>query len=108
MAVLDASDVRRILLRMAESGAPIHRARAALEVGDPLERRPMTRRDGKPGWELADRHGVVVARMAAKFQPPDGEIMAVRVAAVLVRTTKGDKGWRCGRWELVEVGYVPV
>lgn len=93
---------------MAESGAPIHRARAALEVGDPLERRQMTRRDGQPGWELADRQGGVVARMAAKFQPPDGQILSVRVAAVLVRTTKGDKGRRCGRWELVEVEYVPV
>ena len=92
MAVLDAGDVGRILLRRAESGAPIHRARAALEVSDPLELRPMTRRDGKPGWELADRHGVVVARMAAKFQPPAGEIVAMRVAAVLVRTAKGDEG----------------
>ena len=62
-----------------------------MEVGDLLERRPMTRRDGLPGWELADRHGVVVARMAAKFQPPAGEI----VTAV----------WR---WELVlvEIEYV--
>jgi hypothetical protein len=83
--------------------APIHRALAALEVGDPLELRPMTRRDGQPGWELADRHGVVVARMAAKFQPPDGEIVAVRVAAVLVRTAKGNEGRRCERWELVLV-----
>ncbi len=89
--------------------APIHRALAVLEVGDPLELRPMTRHDGKPGWELADRHGVAVTRMAAKFQPPAGEIVAVRVAAVLVRTAKGDEGLRCERWELVlaEVEYRP-
>ncbi|ADC64076.1 ATP-dependent DNA helicase, RecQ family (plasmid) [Allochromatium vinosum DSM 180] len=87
--------------------APIHRALAALEVGDPLELRPMNRRDGQPGWELGDRHGVVVARMAAKFQPPVGEIVTVRVAAVLVRTAKGDEGLRCERWELVlaEIEY---
>ncbi len=85
----------------------LHRALAALEVGDPLELRP--RRDGKPGWESADRDGVTVARMSAKFQPPAGEIMAVRVAAVLVRTPKDEQAVRCERWELVlpEVKYTP-
>ena len=39
--------------------------------------------------------------MAAKFQPLAGESVAVRVAAVLVRTAKGDEWLRCGRWELV-------
>lgn len=87
--------------------APIHRALAALEVGDPLELRP--RSNGKQGWELTNSQGIPVMRMAEKFQPPTGEIVAVRVAAVLVRTAKGDEGLRCERWELVlaEVEYKP-
>ena len=76
-----------------------------------LERRSIGR--WRP-WRSAIRSDlvvvrVVVTRMAAKFQPPAGEIVAVRVAAVLVRTAKGDEGLRCERWELVlaEVEYVP-
>jgi len=59
-------------------GAPIHRALAALEVGDPLTLR--ARSDRKPGWELADCQGITVTRMAARFQPPQSELVAVRVA----------------------------
>ncbi|WP_295401471.1 ATP-dependent helicase [uncultured Thiocystis sp.] len=80
--------------------APIHRALAALEVGHPLMLR--ARPDGHPGWELADLQGVAVTRMSAKFRPPDGEIVAVRVAAVLVRYGKEDQqGLRCPCWELI-------
>ena len=62
-----------------------------------------------PGWELVDRDGVVVTRMAARFQPPTGEIVAVRVGAVLVREAGDEVGLRCQRWELVlpEIEYEP-
>ncbi|MCA0239502.1 MAG: RecQ family ATP-dependent DNA helicase [Proteobacteria bacterium] len=79
---------------------PGHRAIAALRVGDLLELRQ--RSDGPGGWELADRSGQTVGRMAAKFMPPPGRIVAVRVAAIQVRKPRaGDTGLRCARWEVV-------
>lgn len=90
-------------------GAPIHRALAALDVGDPLLLRP--RSDRKPGWEIANANGVPVTRLAQKFTPPRGEIIAVRVSAILVRLAgEGEgQGLRCERWELVlpEIEYLP-
>lgn len=89
-------------------GAPIHRALAALDVGSLLVLRSRT--DGKPGWELVDANGVVVGRMASKFEPPAGEILEVRVAAILVRHARHEEaGLRSTRWELVlpEIDYRP-
>ena len=89
--------------------APIHRALAGLEVGCPLQLR--RRKDGKPGWEIADAHGSTVTRMSSKFQPPAGEIITVRVAVILVRSAKAEEqqGMRTTTWELVlpEIEYVP-
>lgn len=91
-------------------GAAIHRALAALEVGSPLTLRPRSKGDG--GWELADSGGAPVGRMSSKFEPPEGTIVAVRVAAVLVRhAPEGEQeGLRCASWELVlpEIEYVPA
>ncbi|MGX2040255.1 UvrD-helicase domain-containing protein [Methylocaldum sp. MU1018] len=78
----------------------IHKAIAALEVGSPLELRP--RSDGKSGWEVASTNGVTVTRMAQKFSPPEGKIIAVRVYAILMRKAKeGEENLRCKSWELV-------
>jgi ATP-dependent DNA helicase RecQ len=89
--------------------APIHRALAALDVGSPLELRP--RSDGKDGWEISDAAGVAVGQMSSKFRPPKGEVVAVRVAAMLVRHAREDERERvrCSSWELVlpEIEYVP-
>ncbi|NMG72615.1 RecQ family ATP-dependent DNA helicase [Parazoarcus communis] len=88
-------------------GAPIHRALAALDVGSPLELCP--RSDGK-GWEITDVSGVPVGRMSSKFQPPAGAIIAVRVAAILVRHAKDhEQALSCQTWELVlpEIEYRP-
>ncbi|CAH1747693.1 ATP-dependent DNA helicase RecQ [Thauera humireducens] len=88
--------------------APIHRALAALDVGDPLILRP--RDEG--GWELTDAAGVAVGRMSSKFQPPSDRIVGVRVAAMLARhakeTTQSQVPLRCKTWELVlpEIEYV--
>jgi ATP-dependent DNA helicase RecQ len=88
---------------------PIHQLLAALDVGSPLTLRPRT--NGGNGWELANASGVTVGRMSSKFQPPDGEIITVRAAAVLVRQAKGNgqEGLKCESWELVlpEIEYVP-
>jgi len=87
--------------------APIHRALAALDIGDPLTMRP--RDEG--GWELANAAGVAVGRMSSKFQPPSARIVAVRVAAILVRHAKegaqGQAQLRSRTWELVlpEIEY---
>lgn len=90
--------------------APIHRALAVLDVGSPLVLKP--RNNGGAGWELTDVAGVAVGRMSSKFRPPEGEIVSVRVAAILVRSASaGDpEGLRCQSWELVlpEIEYVPL
>jgi ATP-dependent DNA helicase RecQ len=88
----------------------IHKTLAQLEVGSELILR--TRTDGNAGWELADKSGeTVVTRMSQAFQPPNGEILAVRVSAILVRQKKpGDsESLKCESWEVVlpEIIYSP-
>ena len=84
---------------------PLHRAIAALDYGSPLQLRPLS--DGKPGWELANEAGVTVARMAKKFVPPPGTLIAVRVAAVLARHAKDGEPVPCRQWEVIlpEIEY---
>ncbi len=89
--------------------APIHHAIAALEIGSPLQLQP--RAKGGTGWELADASGQAVGRMSSKFRLPDGEIVAVRVAAILVRHANVAERTTlpCESWELVlpEIEYRP-
>ncbi len=89
--------------------APIHRALAALDVGSPLVLR--RRLDGSQGWEVADTCGTAITRMSSKFQPPEGEIVGVRAALILVRCARANEhqGLRSTSWELVlpEIEYVP-
>lgn len=87
--------------------APIHKAISKLDFGDELSLRP--RSDGKPGWEIADENGLAVTRMSQKFKPPAGEILGVRVSAVIVRHAKEGEQVRCPEWELVlpEIEYLP-
>ena len=81
----------------------IHRAIAALSPGDALE----TRVKKRESWELLDRAGTAVGRLARSFQPPLG--MRCRSAEVLAVV-----GWsraasepqfrdsiRCDAWEVV-------
>lgn len=85
----------------------IHRAIAQLDVGCELILR--TRNDGQTGWELADKNGVAVTRMASAFTPP-GNIVAVKVAAIAVwhRKSGDDEKLRCEHWEVVlpEISYM--
>lgn len=89
------------------SNNPIHRAVAELDYGNQLALRP--RSDGKTGWELADQNGMTVSRMAQAFNPPAGDIKAVRVSAILTRQRKlGDENLRCDEWEVIlpEIVYL--
>lgn len=80
-------------------GHPVHRAIDGLDVGSELVLRE--RSDGNPGWEIADRQGVAVGRMAGKFRPPEADVITVRVAGILVRRKKPGGEERCDRWEVV-------
>lgn len=86
--------------------AAIHKAIAALQIGDSLSLR--RRVDGQPGWELTDAEGMIVARMASRFSPLNGKIAGVRVAAIQVRQARADDDLRSPRWELVvpEIEYI--
>ena len=46
------------------AGAPIHRAISNLDYGDGLNLRP--RGNGKSGWEITEKNGIAVARLAKK------------------------------------------
>ena len=83
------------------AGKPMHKAIADLDVGSELILR--VRSDGKPGWEIANKNGIAVARMAQAFTPPTGEIISVHVSAIQVRSKKpGDQeSLKCDRWEVV-------
>ncbi|MGY6275772.1 ATP-binding domain-containing protein [Methylomonas sp. MgM2] len=89
---------------------PIHQAIAELDYGCELILR--RRNDGKPGWELADKNGTVVGRMAQAFRPPEGKILSVRVAVILTRFMKPEEQGtlKVEAWELVipEIRYEEI
>ena len=89
--------------------SPVHRAIAALDIGSALLLRP---RNGHGGWELANADGQTVSRLSSRFQPPAGDIVAVRVAAILVRhdSPRENPPARCPQWEVVlpEIEYRPA
>jgi len=105
------ADPEKIVLSWPGRFAPestVHRALAALDVGSPLALR--ARSSGAAKWEITDASGFAVGRMSSKFLPPEGEIVAVRVAAILVRYAREDEqGLQCRCWELAlpEIDYVP-
>jgi ATP-dependent DNA helicase RecQ len=82
--------------------SPVHAAIAALQSGDELRLNPTPER-----WELLDRHGRCVGRLARSFRIDAGlRCSLARVAAVLVRRrSDGDPEFdallRCESWEVV-------
>ena len=82
---------------------PIHRAIAALSPGDPLKTR--VAENGR--WELLNRDGRTVGRLAERFKPPSG--MRCRSAEVLAIVGWGrdasERRYRasqkCETWEVV-------
>ena len=95
-----------------EAGHQIHDAIAGLSPGDPLD----TRITGQGRWELLNKTGAVVGRLAGSFQTPPGT--RCRSASVLAVV-----GWsreasepeyhdfiKCDNWEVVvpELVFEPV
>ena len=82
---------------------PLHRAIAALAPGDPLE----VQVAGHGPWKLLDREGLVVGRLARKFEPPAGmRCVAAAVHAVVAWSREASEpefqgGTKCDRWEVV-------
>ena len=91
---------------------PVHHAIAGLSPGDPLDTGITTR--GR--WELLDRKGAVVGRLAAGFQPPPGtRCRSVEVWAVTGWSREASKpeyhdSIRCDAWEVIvpELVFEPV
>ena len=89
-------------------GDPVHAAITALTYADLLEIRIRT--DGR--WELLDRSGLVVGRLARKFEPPDGmRCRSATVLAVIGRSRAGSDPkyhdqTRCDTWETVIPKFV--
>jgi len=63
------------------------------------------------GWELVDKNGATVGRMAKAFTPPSGEIIGVKVAAIMARSKKKDDtdSLKTDAWEVVlpEIHFLP-
>ena len=82
---------------------PVHRAIASLEPGDPL----VARMDAHERWELLDRSGAVVGRLAWAFEPPAGmRCVSAAVHAVVTWSRDASEpefldGLKCDRWEVV-------
>ena len=82
---------------------PVHRAIAALSPGDLLEARV----DKQGQWELLDRSGMVVGRLAGSFKPPPGtRCISATVLAVVAWSREASEPQyqdrlRCDAWEVV-------
>ena len=82
---------------------PVHRAIAALSPGDQLE----TRIAKTGSWELLDRSGMVVGRLAQAFEPPPGtRCRSATVFAVVAWSREASEpqyrdSMKCDAWEVV-------
>ena len=89
------------------AGKKVHRSIGRLRPGDPLELR---QQDGK--WELFDRTGELVGRMARAFKPrSDMRFRETSVAAVITRFEEDSlpeyrENIRCPKWEVVVPQFV--
>ena len=91
---------------------PLHRAIAGLSPGDPLG----TRITGQERWELLDRAGTVVGRLARNFQPPpETRCRSAAVLAVVGRSRKTSEPKyhdyiKCDTWEVIvpELTFEPA
>lgn len=101
---------RRLTLREVDLGFagrndlshPTHRAIAGLAVGDAVELRRVN-----GGWELVDRDGCVIGRLARAFAPPAGMRCVLASVHSIIRWRVQDTApeyqghIRCGEWEVV-------
>ena len=85
------------------SHQPVHRAIAALSPSDPLK----TRVVNAGRWELLNREGMVVGRLANSFRPPAGtRCRSATVLAVVGWSREASKpqyrdGMKCDAWEVI-------
>ena len=85
------------------SRRPVHRAIAALSPGDPLEIRIVE----LGNWELLNRAGTVVGRLAKSFKPPAGtrcraaEVFAVARWSREASEPRYRDSAKCDTWEVV-------
>ena len=85
------------------AGDPVHRAIAALSVGDPLT--VLVGEDGR--WKLLDRDARTVGHLAKSFEPPSGvRCRSVEVFAVVgwsreASDPKYHDAMKCDAWEVV-------
>ena len=83
-------------------GHPVHRAISALSPGDPLQVRCSSNR-----WDLLDRNGTVVGRLAGGFEMPDGMRCAFAIVHAVATwdressETQYQDRLRCDTWEVV-------
>ncbi len=82
---------------------PVHRAIAALAPGDPLK----TRIAQTGSWELLNRSGTVVGRLARAFEPPPGtRCRSAEVFAIVAWSREASEPQyrdriQCDAWEVV-------
>ena len=82
---------------------PVHRSIAALSPGDPLD----TRIVDQGYWELLDRTGTIVGRLARSFKPPAGtrcrsaEVLAVVGWSREATALQYRERVKCDSWEVV-------
>ena len=105
--------LRDAVLRFAgymRPGHPVHRAISALSPGDLLRVRSSSIR-----WELLDRNGTVVGRLAGGFEMPDGMRCAFAIVHAFATWDRESSEpqyqdrLRCDNWEVVvpELALVP-
>ena len=94
------------------TGDPMHRAIAAVSIGDPLDVR--VTKNGR--WQLLDSDGRTVGRLARSFRPPSGTRCRSAKAFALVGWSReaSDPKYRdamkCDAWEAVvpELVFEPI
>ena len=80
----------------------VHRAIAARSPGDPLQARA-----GANRWEVLDRSGTVVGRLADSFEAPEGMRCASATVLAIVTWDRESSepryrnGLSCDSWEVV-------
>ncbi len=91
-----------------KNNAAARRRIARLEVGEAL--RLQAPRNNTAKWDLYDPQGGIVGKMSSKFQPPAGEILRVRVAAIFVHKENDSTRTEVPECEVVlpEILYRPA
>ena len=99
---LDLSDVFLSFAGYRQPNHPVHRSIAALSPGDRLRVRVKSNR-----WELLNKKGIVVGRLAGSFKPPTGMRYAFATVLSIINWDKESsepeyqKRLQCDSWEVV-------